>query len=117
MNSNVEWRLRELKRDYESTEHRPWKHFFCPVLYRDEETELCRGHIINEAFKDADRSWTIQRSDVDGYYGSRFEADFLALEKIGTLIAEDALADKNLARQFRPEILLGWRGQRALLCP
>ena len=106
MNSNVERRLRELKRDYESTEHRSWKHFFCPVLYRDEESELCRGHIINEAFKDADRSWTIQRSDVDGYYGSKFEADFLALEKIGAPIAEDALADKNLARQFRPEILL-----------
>ena len=80
--------------------------FFCPILYRDEDTELCRAHVINRSFRDSDRSWTIQRADVDAYYGSLFERDFLAIEMKDSPIAEEALADKMLASQFKPKIVL-----------
>ena len=106
MNTHIRKRLELLKTDYESVSNRPWQHFFCPILHRDEKTELCRGHVINEAFDNSDRSWTVQRKDVDNHYGTLFERDFLALEQKGDLQVDEILADKKLARQFNPTISL-----------
>ena len=106
MDSAFQRKLSVLKSDYEAAAERSWEHFFCPILYRDEETELCRAHVINEGFKDADRSWTIQRKDVDNFYGSLFEADFLAMERVDSPLIEEALTDRNVSRQFPPEIVV-----------
>ena len=95
-----------LNADYECVVGSPFRHFFCPILYRDEDTQLCRAHVINKAFRDSDRSWTIQRADVDAYYGSLFERDFLAIEKKDSPMLKKALADKVLASQFKPKIVL-----------
>lgn len=102
----AEQRKAELKRDFESVTGKSWNHFYCPILYRDEDTKLCRAHLINKAFREADRSWTVQRADVDNYYGSLFEADFVAMDKMNDPIAEEALVDKDVSRQFRPKFVL-----------
>ena len=102
----MEQRKAALKRDFESVTEKSWNHFYCPILHRDEDAELCRAHVINEAFREADRSWTVQRADVDNYYGSLFEADFVAMDKKDDPIVEEALVDKDVARQFRPKFVL-----------
>lgn len=104
MKAEIQKQLELLKTDYESVSDRSWQHFFCPILWRDEKTELCRGHVINQAFDNADRSWIVQRKDVDNHFGTLFESDFLALEQKGDLQVDDILVDKRLSRQFRPTI-------------
>ena len=106
MNAEIRKRLELLKADYESVSNRPWQHFFCPILHRDEKTELCRGHVINQAFDNSDRSWIVQRKDVDNHFGTLFERDFLALEEKGDLQVDEILADKKLSGQFSPKISL-----------
>ena len=106
MNTHIRKRLEQLKADYESVSNRPWRFFFCPILHRDEETELCAGHVINQAQEDADRSWTVQRKDVDNHYGTLFERDFLALEQKVDLQVDEILTDRKLSRQFNPKIVI-----------
>ncbi len=104
MNEQLRNCWRKLLADYESVSGRTWSYFFCPILHQDEETELCAGHVINQALEDADRSWTVQRKDVDNRFGTLFEGDFLALEQKGELQVDEILADKRLSRQFNPRI-------------
>ncbi len=106
MNAQIHSRLEQLKLDYESVSGRPWHFFYCPILHKDEETELCAGHVINRASEDADRSWTVQRKDVDNYYGTLFEGDFLALEQKVDFQAGEILTDRKLSRQFNPKIVI-----------
>ena len=106
MNQKIENRLAHLNADYESVFGSPFRHFFCPILYRDEDTELCQAHVINKSFRDSDRSWTIQRKDVDSFYGSLFEADFLAIQEKDRQQVDEVMADKDLARQLKPKFLL-----------
>lgn len=104
MNPEVKKRLEFLKTDYESVSNRPWQHFFCPILHLDEKVELCRGHVINQAFDNSDHSWIVQRKDVDNLFGTLFESDFLAHEQKGDLQVDEILTDKRLSDQFRPTI-------------
>ena len=104
MKAEIQKRLELLKTDYESVSNRTWQHFFCPILYQDERTELCRGHVINQAFDDSDRSWTVQRKDVDNYFGTLFESDFSTLEQIDDLQVDEVLVEKKLSNQFNPTI-------------
>ena len=106
MNANIRKRLEQLRADYQSVSGRPCRFFYCPILHRDEETELCAGHVINRASEDADRSWTVQRKDVDNYYGTLFEGDFLALEQNVDLQVDEILTDRKLSRQFNPKIVI-----------
>ncbi len=106
MNQKIRNRLAHLNADYESVFGSPFHHFFCPILYQDEDTELCQAHVINKAFRDSDRSWTIQRKDVDSFYGSLFEADFLAIQEKGRQQVDEVIADKDLARLLKPKFIL-----------
>ena len=106
MNTHIRKRLEQLRADYESASDRPWRFFYCPILHRDEETELCAGHVINQALEDTDRSWTVQRKDVDNHCGTLFEGDFMALEQKVALQVDEILADRKLARQFNPKIVI-----------
>ena len=106
MNKQIKNRLAGLNTDYESVFGSPSHHFFCPILYRDEKTELCQAHVINKSFRKSDRSWTIQRADVDSFYGSVFEADFLAIQEKDRHQADEVIADKDLARQLEPKFVL-----------
>ena len=110
MNPKVEKRLRHYRRDYEEVEGKPFKHFFCPILGADEPivrpTELIQGHIVNQSFKNAPRTWVVQRSDVDNFYGTHFEADFETLQYRDELTPIKLLTEKDLTKKFNPQIWL-----------
>ena len=67
---------------------------------------MCRAHIVNESFPESDRKWTIQRADVDSWFGSMFEADFVKLKYREKLKVLDVLADPEPTRQLRPKFTL-----------
>ena len=104
MNTELRERVETLRADYESCTDQPWNYFLCPILFRDEETQLCRAHVINKAFQDSDRSWTVQRAEVDSRFGTLFEKDFLAIENARRLRPDEMLADEKLAREFNARI-------------
>jgi len=68
--------------------------------------ELCQAHIINSAFPNSSRIWTIQRKDVDNFYGSGFEADFVAIEYLEERNLGKVLPDKKLSKLLNAQILL-----------
>ncbi len=84
----------------------PFKHFFCPILFRDDDVPVCQGHVINEAFPGADRRTVVQRVDVDSFFGSRFEADFVLLAQRGRHDPVHVLLNPALRRKLRPRILV-----------
>src|SRR5215213_7730420 len=99
MNKAGRAKLEKLRADFAATTGEPFENFFCPILFRDERVELCRAHIINQAFRGSDPTWTIQRKDVDGFYGSLFEADFSVLQHRGKYDHPiDVLTDPKLSR-------------------
>ncbi len=106
MGSGAQEALGRLNADYEAVCGATPHKFFCPILQRDEDVELCKAHIINEAFPGSDRTWTIQRADVDSWFGAMFEADFVKLKHKDNLKALDVLADRELTRELRPKIML-----------
>lgn len=99
-------KLEELRDDFSIVSGSPFEHFFCPILYRDEEVELCRGHIVNSAFPGSSKAWTVQRKDVDSFFGAYFEEDFLGILYKEGVPAEMLLTDKVLSRRFRPKMFL-----------
>jgi hypothetical protein len=104
MSSWVARRLSALATDYEQAAGRPFRHFFCPVLYVDEDVELCEAHIVNRAFG-ASAECTVQRKDVDGFYGSNFESDFVVLGLRGRNPAE-VIADPALSKRLNPRLVV-----------
>ena len=100
-------RLERLRADFERVTGSPFKHFFCPILYRDEPVELCRGHVVNRAFEGAPRAWTVQRKDVDNQFGSRFESAFTALSQFDQVLAEGGLGESELPPSFKTRVLVG----------
>ena len=106
MKAVLKTHVARLNVDYTGVSGSPFYHFFCPILYRDEDTKLCRAHVINAAFRDSDRSCTVQRADVDAFYGSLFEAEFLAIQEKDRNWGGEVLSDKTLARQLRPRLIL-----------
>jgi len=102
-------KLAQLNADFEVVTGRPFQHFYCPVLYRDEDVELCQAHLVNQAFPNACRRWTIQRKDVDNFFGSVFESAFAALRHRGRPRTPDLLVDKSAADSLRPKVFLDGR--------
>ena len=91
-------RLRALREDYARTVGEPFEHFYCPLLFRDEDVELCAGHVVSQAFSGASRAWTVQRKDIDNFYGSLFESEFELLQEAPRLSAATILSDSKLSR-------------------
>ena len=104
MNPQLAAKLDTLKTDYESVVGHPFKYFYCPILGTDEDTVLCQGHVINQKIPGADRSWTVQRADVDNRFGSLFESDFQAVEHAKLSPIAEALSNNDTARIFRPKL-------------
>jgi len=105
VNPELRQRLEVHRRDFERVTGRPFEHFYCPILGVDQEVALQRGHVINEAFENSTRVWVVQRRDVDGFFGSHFEADFEVLQHRDRLSVTEVLADPKLARKVRVKIL------------
>jgi hypothetical protein len=96
-------RLEELRNDFaEQTGHR-FEHFYCPILRRDEPSPLCRGHIVPDAF-DTCGKWLPQRQDVDNFYGSVAEADFVRVVEDRGKRLPDLWLDPTLRKRHRPKI-------------
>jgi len=71
-------RIDGLRTDFLTVRDKPFEHFYCPILHIDEPAQLCRGHIIPAAFLECNQ-WVPQRADVDNFYGSATEADFVGV--------------------------------------
>lgn len=98
-----------LRADYREVSGKDFKYFWCPILASDEMSELCAGHVVNQAFPNRDRverAWVVQRKDVDNFYGTYFEADFVTLKYAETLITDNVFIDKDMFNKLQPRILL-----------
>lgn len=107
MRPSVKSKIRRLRADYARATGKPFVYFFCPVLFKDENAELCVAHVVPKAFPHSPRAWTVQRKDVDSFYGTNFEDDFLAIQyRIEGQSPGQVLTDETLSRRFRPKIFL-----------
>ena len=105
MNENFKQTLDELNADYTQIKGQPFSHFFCPILFKDEDVILCKAHIVNQALPAAPQDWTIQRKDVDNFYGAYFESEFIGVQ-YNAREHEDVFSDKKLTDFFKPQILV-----------
>jgi len=104
METAVAKKIQDLNADYSAVAGKPVTHFFCPILYRDEKVPLCKAHLVNTAFG-GPKKWTVQRKDVDNFYGSIFESDFVDLRHKGRR-PDEVLADASLSKRMRPEFVV-----------
>jgi hypothetical protein len=104
MDHAVQQKLERLRSDYQEVAGKPFLHFFCPTLFRDEDVALCRAHIVNAAFPGSSRNWTVQRADVDNFYGRAFEGDFVDIKYRGQQLTDDVLGERILSKKLRPII-------------
>src|SRR5690348_16595378 len=100
---NIDW----LQADYARMNGAPFQHFFCPMLMEDERTEWILGHVVNEKFKDVPEFTVIQRKDIDSWYGSMFEADFVTLVRFHGKNVNDILFGDKPPRGLKPVIKAG----------
>jgi hypothetical protein len=105
MNPDLHRRLEELRADYADCCGEPFKHFFCPILAVDEESDLQKGHIVNEAFARSSRAWVVQRRDVDSFFGTHFEADFETIQYRDRKSTLEILSSPKIGRSFKLRIL------------
>lgn len=106
MSEALKGELLAMADDYARVTGERFEHFYCPVLFRDEELELCVGHVVGQAFAGAARAWTVQRKDVDNFYGSLFESDFELLQERLRLSPATILSDSKLSRAVDVKFLL-----------
>jgi hypothetical protein len=106
MKEALKRKLDKLRCDYEAVTGTPFSHFYCPILMQDDNTDLCEAHIVNKAFAESARSTTVQRTDVDNFYGRLFEADFEKTQYWKTP-PNQIVVDSTLSNKLRPEIVLG----------
>jgi hypothetical protein len=106
VNDHFDQRLSRLRADYAKVSGRRCEHFFCPILFRDEPVPVSLGHVINAAFRGSDGRTTPQRSDIDNFFGSHFEGDFVLLQKRGMFSAVDVLLDRDLSQRLRPRLFV-----------
>jgi hypothetical protein len=104
MHDKIQHKLETLRSDYQQVTGKSFAHFFCPILFRDEDVELCRAHIINTAFPDSSQDWTVQRADVDRFYGHAFESHFVDIQYRGQPLANRVLGDPALSKKLQPRI-------------
>lgn len=106
MNTETRRKLANLRTDFESVTGSSFNHFYCPFLYRDEEVPVCKGHIVNYGFSNSSRRWTVQRADVDHFFGAFFESDFLGIQYREGVTPAQVLLNKELSKRYPPQILV-----------
>jgi hypothetical protein len=96
--------LAVLQADYTRVNGSPFRHFFCPILHKDEPTELCMGHIVSQKLPNCCRARVVQRKDVDGFYGEVAEPEFATLIQARSATLKDVVFDPELRKKMRPKI-------------
>jgi hypothetical protein len=96
--------IEDLRSDFVKNGEPAFKYFFCPILHEDVHTELCEGHIVPEAL--GHRAWVPQRKDVDNFFGSIIEADFIAVVEDRESDPTRILLDKKKSKQHRPKFMV-----------
>ena len=99
--------LAKLRADFTAATGHPFAHFHCPILFRDEPATLCRGHIVNSAFRHSYGHWTVMRKDVDEFFGSVCESEFVLLHDRERHRVVDVVADRGLSRLLKPAVVVG----------
>ena len=94
--------VERLKADFARTDEqsRSFNHFYDPILFKDEKTALCKGHIINQGIPNCSKAWAVQRQDIDNFYGSLVESEFTTLVNAGDITVDKVLADRNLRKRI-----------------
>jgi len=100
MDAELKSKLEKLRANFIEIGNPPFEHFYCPILYKDEEAKLCKAHIVNSVFKNSSRKWIVQREDIDNFFGSMFEADFVLLHGGKEL----SIIDKFIDKRFSPTL-------------
>jgi hypothetical protein len=103
MDQSANAELERLRADYAAIVQNPFSFFYCPVLFRDENVELCKGHLVNREFGSA---WTIQRRDIDSFFGRHFESDFVDIQYCSQAVADKVMFDSSLSSKLKPTIRL-----------
>ena len=106
MDTALELKREQFNRDYNTESGKTALRFYCPILMKDENVELCKAHIVNRAFSDKPNAWTVQRKDVDNFYGSMFEADFLDIDAFEEAEPLKILFDKKRSKRFAAKLFL-----------
>jgi hypothetical protein len=96
--------LNRLREDYARVTGFPFEQFYCPILCRDEQAELCLGHVVNQAIPNSCRTCVVQRKDVDGFFGRMFETDFVTLINCQSSTLLDVLHDPSKSKKLKPKI-------------
>jgi len=99
--------LEYLRADYERVEKVTFKHFYCPMLMKDEPVDLMLGHVVNEKFASVPEFKLVQRKDIDSWYGSVFESDFLSHSRFQGKGVDDVFFGSKPPRGLRPIISAG----------
>ena len=95
-----------LRDDYNRVAGEHFRWFHCPFLFRDEDVELCKGHVLNQAFVGSKRVWTIQRKDLDNFYGSFFEPDFVLIQDLGSAALQGVIESPGLVKKVPVNVSL-----------
>lgn len=98
--------ISKYRSDYEALTGTTFEHFFCPILHVDDNTELCRGHIIPESFGSSNE-WVPQRKDVDNFFGAVAEAKFLFAVEDRRMSPIQAWLDRTARKRHRPVLVHG----------
>ncbi len=101
--SELTKRLQDLQIDFENERGKRFANFFCPILRRDEPTELCRGHIVLKAFG-ISNIWVPQRKDIDNFYGSLVEEPLRNIVEDRRKSAIEIWLDPTLRKRHRPHL-------------
>ncbi|MEP7289765.1 MAG: hypothetical protein ABI947_28780 [Chloroflexota bacterium] len=108
MNKRLSDKIEKLRADYNQQTGRPFAFFHCPLLFLDEDVELCEAHIVNKDFNEsASTQTTVQRKDIDNFYGGHFEAGYVETRKLKTGDPDKIVVDKSLATIFEYKFLVG----------
>jgi hypothetical protein len=102
---DLEMALARCRADYTAASGRPCEHFYCPILMKDEKAEMMRGHVINDALESSNE-WVPQRKDVDGFFGSVVEPEFIQIIQDRGRDPFEIWFDKDLRKKHRPKLMI-----------
>jgi len=106
MTIDFKTKLRIFQADYAQFNKHCVDKFLCPILFVDDDAALCKAHIVNQAIPDVSDNWTIGRADVDNWYGSFVEANFLGIRYYEGRSMQELIIDKELSRYLNVKLFV-----------